>query len=103
MAKKRDIEHRAAFESQGETYVRLLAEKDDRNIAPHARAWLGEQQALRDVESSLRRDEREEETLTIARKALVNSRLSNTIAIIAAIIAASAIIFNIIAQSISSP
>jgi hypothetical protein len=80
MSKGRDIQHRAAFENQGETYVRLLAEKGNPNIAPHARAWLGEQQALREEAATSMRDEREERTLEIASKALLASEEANLIA-----------------------
>ncbi len=58
----RDISHRAAFESHGETYVRVLAQKDD-EVGRQAIAWLAEQQSLRDEAASAKRDAREEETL----------------------------------------
>jgi len=80
MPPKRDLSHRAAFESQGETYVRLLAQQND-DVGRQAVAWLGEQQSLR-----------EEETLSIAHSALVNSRRANIIAIIAIVCAIAAAI-----------
>ncbi len=87
----RDISHRAAFESHGETYVRVLAQKDD-EVGRQAIAWLAEQQSLRDEAASAKRDAREEETLFIARKASSRADHANSIAWIAAAIAAVSII-----------
>lgn len=87
----RDISHRAAFESHGETYTRVLAQQDD-DVGRQATAWLAEQQSLRDEAAASKRDLREEETLSIARKALNNSYRANIIAISAIIIAAIATI-----------
>ena len=94
----RDIEHRAAFESQGETSVRVLAQHGG-TIGAEATAWLAEQQSLRDEASSAKRDEREERTQAIAseanaiaRSALSSSRLANKIAITAAVLATAATI-----------
>ena len=108
----RDLVHRAAFESHGETHTRLLAQLGG-EVGAEATAWLGEQQSLRDEAASTKRDAREEETLSIARKALAASdranelveransdaekarsiaRRANTIAITAAILATAATI-----------
>ena len=75
----RDIQHRAAFESQNEAYDRLLAEKDD-DIGRNARAWLAEQQSLLDEEAALKRDAREERTLEIANDANSLALEANSIA-----------------------
>lgn len=91
MSSKRDISHRAAFESHGETYVRVLAQKGG-DIGMDATAWLAEQQSLRDEASSAKRDAREEETLSIARQARSDARRANIIAIAAIIFAAAATI-----------
>lgn len=64
----RDLVHRNAFEQQGETYVRLLAQRQD-EVGREAIAWLGEQQVLRDEATAKLRDAREEETLQLARDA----------------------------------
>jgi hypothetical protein len=75
----RDIEHRAAFESHGETYVRMLAAKGG-DIGAQASAWLAEQQTLRDEAAASKRDAREEETLRIANEALSSAKEANRIA-----------------------
>jgi len=93
----RDISHRAAFESHGETYVRVLAQQDG-EIGREASAWLAEQQALRDDAASAKRDAREEETLSIARKASSRADRANLIAWIAATISAVSIIKEIIVE-----
>lgn len=93
----RDISHRAAFESHGETYVRVLAQQDS-EVGREAAAWLAEQQALRDKAASAKRDAREEETLSIARKASSRADRANLIAWIAAAIAAVSIIKEIIVE-----
>ena len=90
-----DISHRAAFESQGETYVRVLAQKDS-DVGREATAWLAEQQSLRDEAVASKRDAREEETLSIARKASSRADRANLIAWIAAAIAAVSIIKEIV-------
>lgn len=64
----RELSHRAAFEQHGETYVRMLAEQSD-SVGKEARAWLGEQQALRGEAAAKLRDEREEKTLRLAETA----------------------------------
>ena len=75
----RDLSHRAAFESHGETYTRLLAEQGG-DVGAEARAWLAEQQVLRDSASADKRDAREEETLRIAKEALSSAKEANRIA-----------------------
>lgn len=80
----RDISHRAAFESHGETYTRVLAEQND-NVGAEARAWLFEKQLLRDDAAAAKRDAREEETLAIAKHARVIAIVSAIAAIIAAV------------------
>lgn len=72
----RDLAHRAAFESNGETNTRLLAEQGGQ-VGAEAKAWLAEQQLLRDEAASNKRDAREDETLSIARKALVAADRAN--------------------------
>jgi phage gp46-like protein len=98
----RDISHRAAFESLGETRVRVLSAKGG-DIGAQASAWLAEQDAKRAADSAAKRETREEQTLSIsqeansiAREALSSSRRANNIAIIAAIIATIAMISNVI-------
>lgn len=98
----KDLRHRAAFESMGETMVRVRAQQDD-EVGREARALLEERQAARDAESAAKRDAREEETLSIARKALsnseratANSERATVNARWANIIAISAIIFSTI-------
>ena len=75
----RDLVHRAAFESHGETYTRLLAQQGG-EVGAEAAAWLGEQQVLRDAASADKRDAREEETLRIAKEALSSAKEANRIA-----------------------
>jgi hypothetical protein len=75
----RDLLHRAAFESHGETYTRLLSQQGG-DVGAEATAWLAEQQALRDAASADKRDAREEETLRIAKEALSSAKESNRIA-----------------------
>lgn len=91
----RDIEHRAAFESHGETYVRVLAQQGG-DIGAQASAWLAEQQALRDEAATSKRDAREEETLAIAKEANDIARSNRHIAIAAAVIAIASAIAQII-------
>jgi hypothetical protein len=95
----RDLEHRAAFESQGETAVRVLAQQAG-PIGAEATAWLAEQQALRDEASSVKRDAREEAILSTARdanriaeSASSTAREALRIAIVAAIAAVVAAIY----------
>lgn len=74
-----DLLHRAAFESHGETSTRLLAEQGG-EVGAEAKAWLAEQQVLRDSASADERDAREEETLRMAREALSTAIEANRIA-----------------------
>ena len=76
----RDIEHRAAFESHGETYVRMLASKGG-DIGAQADAWLAEQQLARYESAAAKRDAREERTLAIASDALSIAKDANRIAL----------------------
>jgi hypothetical protein len=64
----KDLVHRSAFESQGETYVRKLAQDSGTEVGREAAAWLAEQQSLRDGEAASKRDSREEETLSISKR-----------------------------------
>jgi hypothetical protein len=100
----REILHRPAFESHGETYVRVLAQQDD-EVGRNAVAWLGEQQALRDEASASKRDAREEETLAIAKEAnriafeariaaFEQARWAKWAAIIATVVAITAVAFS---------
>ena len=86
----------AEFERQTEASVRLAVEAGEYNLDPPrlgaAKTWLSMQEAERSNSSVAKRDAREEETLSIARAALSNSRRANHIAIAAAILAATATI-----------
>jgi hypothetical protein len=75
----RELVHRKAFESRGETQVRVLAQQGG-EIGAEAVAWLAEQQALRDAAAADKRDAREEETLRIANEALASAKEANRIA-----------------------
>lgn len=75
----RELVHRKAFESRGETQVRVLAQQGG-EIGAEAVAWLAEQQALRDAASADKRDARKEETLRIANEALASAKEANRIA-----------------------
>ena len=78
----KDLVHRSAFEQHGETHTRVLAQQNG-EVGAEAKAWLAEQQALRDAASADKRDAREEETLSIARKALAASERANALAVAA--------------------
>lgn len=91
----RDISHRAAFELHGETYTRVLAQRDD-DVGKEATAWLAEQQALRDEAASAKRDAREEETLSIAKEANRIASRAERWAMYAAIAAIIALIISIV-------
>lgn len=91
----RDISHRAAFESQGETYTRVLAQQDD-NVGRQATAWLAEQQSLRDEDAASKRDMREAETLEIAKEANRIASRAERWAMYAAIAAVIALIISIV-------
>lgn len=86
MSSKRDILHRAAFESHAVAYVMLLAQKDD-EVGRNATAWLGEQKLLQDEAAALKRDAREEKTLRLAKWANAIAAIAVITAIIAIIIA----------------
>lgn len=75
----RDLVHRAAFESHGETYTRLLSQQGG-DVGAEATAWLAELQTLRDTAAADKRDTREEETLRIAIEALYSAKEANRIA-----------------------
>jgi hypothetical protein len=99
----RDLVHRAAFEQMGETAARAFAERGGSDAA-EAVAWLAEQEALRADAAASKRDAREEETLSIAKEALANSRWANKIAISAIVLASTTtIIAAIIGVLLSSP
>lgn len=101
----RDLSHRPAFEQHGETYVRVLAQRED-SIGREAVAWLGEQQSKREEEAAKLRDSRESETLQLARqaneiaarsaesaeKSMKAARISIVIAIISTLIAGASLI-----------
>lgn len=94
MPEKRDIPHRASFEKMSESHVRFLAESKTDDAGPAARAFLAEKQAERNAEAASKRDAREEETLSIAKRA---NRIAIAAAICAAIAAIAAIISAVIA------
>ena len=75
----RDLEHRAAFEQQGETYVRVFAQRDD-HVGREAKAWLGEKQVEREEAAAAQRDAREKETLAIAKRSMKASQITAFIA-----------------------
>ena len=75
----RDLVHRAAFESHGETHTRLLAQQGG-EVGAEATAWLREQQALREDAAATKRDAREERTLSMAAEALSIAKEANRIA-----------------------
>jgi hypothetical protein len=86
----------AEFERQGEVAVRFAVEAGEYNLdLPRlgaAKAWISLKESERSNSSAAKRDAREEETLSIARAAISNSRRANHIAIAAAILAAVATI-----------
>lgn len=91
---KRHAAWRSEFESLGEEAVRMMdsgsqAVPDDR--LRFSRVWLKQQEDSRAATISGKRDAREEETLSIARKALHSSYWAHAIAIAAVIIALIAI------------
>lgn len=76
----RDLKHRAAFEQHGETYVKLLSERDD-DVGHEARAYLYEKQTERETEASKSRDAREEQTLALVQEANTHAAHANALAI----------------------
>ncbi|WP_423459975.1 hypothetical protein [Ottowia sp. VDI28] len=104
-AMTRDLKHRAAFEAAGETYVRVLAQRDD-EVGREATAWLGEQQTRREEVLATVRDIREEKTLDLAREANViaersmkEARISRRVSIVSVIVAAIAVLASWFAPS----
>ena len=90
----RELKHRAAFDSQGETYVHTLSQKND-EIGREAKAYLAEKQLDRDTAAAQQRDAREKETLQLAHEAnaiaarsAASAEKSMQIAVIAAAISA---------------
>ena len=80
MPSPKPLPHRDVFEKLGETQTRFdFAGRTD-DVGKAASAWLFEQQAIREEESSNKRDAREEETLEISRKALSASERANDLA-----------------------
>lgn len=92
MASEINMTHAPVFEKLGESQVRMqFADRSD-DVGLQAREWLKLKELARSDASSARRDAREEETLSIARKALSNSTRANIIATIAMILATAAAI-----------
>lgn len=91
----RELIHRAAFESQGETYVRILAQQGG-DIGAEAVAWLAEQQALREEAAAIKRDAREEETLAVAREANGIAKKAERWAMYATIAAVVALVVSVV-------
>jgi hypothetical protein len=85
MGEPKPLPHRDVFEKHGETGTRYKFGGQTDEVGRAASAWLAEKQAEREEAASAKRDAREEETLSIARRA-------NSIAITAAIFAAAATI-----------
>jgi hypothetical protein len=94
----RELMHRAAFESHGETYVRMLAQQGG-DVGAEAIAWLAEQQALREEAAASKRDAREEETLTLARDANNIARRAERWAMYAAVAAVIALVVSVVRGS----
>jgi hypothetical protein len=94
----RELMHRAAFESHGETYVRMLAQQGG-DVGAEAIAWLAEQQALREAATASKRDAREEETLTLARDANNIARRAERWAMYAAVAAVIALVVSVVRGS----
>ena len=76
----RDLSHRFTFEAQNETYVRLLAERDDQ-VGKEARAFLYEKQIEREEAAAKIRDAREEQTLALAKEANIHADHANKLAL----------------------
>jgi hypothetical protein len=92
MGSPKPLPHRDVFEKHGVTgtQFKFAHLKDEVGLA--ANAWLVEQKSIREEEAAAKRDAREEETLSIAKMALVNSKRANISAIIVAIFTATATI-----------
>ena len=87
---RRHAQWRAQFDDLGEEAVRMMdgeshAVRDDR--LRFAGVWLKQQDDARAEKAAAKRDQREEETLRIARRALRSSYIANTIAFTSAAIA----------------
>ncbi|MEL4181508.1 hypothetical protein [Roseateles sp. PN1] len=95
------IELRKGFERAGRAAIRVQQEANRATGAPmqdreiEARKWLHELEEADALAAASKRDLREEETLSIARRALANSERANKIAI-------SAIVFAVICAIISA-
>ena len=96
MAGVKEMLHKPVFEQLGEAQVRLQFSSQTDDVGREARYWLHELQLQRDLEASAKRDLREEETLSISRKALSITNRANIIAISAIIIAAACTIISIV-------
>ena len=92
MAQKLPMTHLPVFEDLGESQVRMQFVHYTDDIGVQAREWLRLKDLAREDASAAKRDAREEETLSIARSALSNSRRANKIAITAAAFAMAATI-----------
>ena len=83
----------AEFEKQGESAVRIAtlspAWDNDRFTLGMATEWLRLKDEERALAASKRRDEREERTLSIARRATTNSIIATILSAIAIMISAS--------------
>jgi hypothetical protein len=95
--KQEQKDYFAKFETYGESEVRIQINKgiwseQNRIMLGYAQEWLRLKDESRSLEASVKRDTREEETLSIAKMALVNSKRANISAIIAAIFTAAATI-----------
>ena len=91
---KRHAGWRSEFESLGEEAVRMMdsgLQVDPDDKIRFSRVWLKQQEDSRAAAAAAKRDGREEETLSIARKALHSSYWANIVAAAAAIIALIAI------------
>ena len=96
---------RADFDALGERAVRdqLNSGKYGHEGIPEfdfVSAWLADAEFARLATDSAKRDAREEETLSIARSALFNSKRANTIAIIAITLSAATAIIVAVVQFI---
>ncbi len=80
MPTPKPLPHRDVFEKLGETQTRFVFSGKPDEVGRAADAWLAELQAARDDEASRSRDAREEETLSIAKRAAVAAEQANEIA-----------------------
>ncbi|RMX08497.1 hypothetical protein D8I35_05315 [Corticibacter populi] len=84
---RRDISHRAAFETNSLAHNKLLAERTDQ-VGREARAYLYEMEVNRQESDAKQRDAREMETLKLARRANMIAIISVVVAVLASIVAA---------------